>query len=408
MKSRLHMAVIAIAAVLVLAIGIAPTAVAKPAKDYDKSVVFLEITVTGKVTYREPSGEIKESDALKSSSWCTGEFITTHGDILTAGHCIDEDMARSDIESTFNQLYTAPGGGMPMDIVPLVPGAGGAIPPSLLFPPTPNVEIVAIKGIYGQGLDFDITVSQLSTPGGSLSSPAKADLVATMSPDEGDLGLLKLRDASIMTHPLPIAAVSPDDLTEIIVMGYPGVIHQDVTDNAKDPQVQSQRVTKIIGNVSAHQPGECGFPCLEVSASLLHGMSGGPAVNAKTGEIVGVNSRFSGDGAANLYYVVDTPVIRDFLASHGVSGDDETMTEAQLMQPVYADVRNMPVPQSADDVASVRLDSVEGVTVAIGIVSSVMLVLLLTTVGMATFTRRFAEKSSGGRHRLPAKHQPLQ
>lgn len=282
---------------------LAPAAQAKvdPA-DIEQSVVYVEITVSGTVSYKDASGVAKKSNVVSSTVACSGEFVSQYGDILTSGRCLDKDVWQQSIAAEFKKHPTSKYG-------------------AVVLPDSSEKSRIEYfdTDVSVADITHTISVSQPSDDGVNQLPPLKAHVVASLPFNNGDLGLLRLDGTDIVTPALKIAAVSPPDMTPVITMGYPGVVHQDVLENAKDLKTQSQRVTKVLGNISAHQPGVCGFPCLELSATILHGMSGGPTVDASTGQLVGVNSRLSRDNAANLYYVIDTPVIRRFLQDNNVA-----------------------------------------------------------------------------------------
>lgn len=143
---------------------------------------------------------------------------------------------------------------------------------------------------------------------------------------EQDLALLII--PVLPRHPLPpplkIKAAQPQVLNEVLAIGFPSVL--DTTDLIRvlalheqnenlirndsilenlEPNITKGAITKITHTLITHD------------AKIDHGNSGGPLVDAATGEVVGINTAGAGNNVT-FFFAIPPAGIRQFIARNTV------------------------------------------------------------------------------------------
>jgi len=249
--------------------------------DLDKSIVWVAVTWDGTVTVPFTDGTTEDKHA-SVKSFCTGWFVSTTGDIATAGHCVTQDKE------------------LELDLVAAVIKENDY---DIKASKTDwDVEIEAPKVTVGQ----TTSVSGGPFAGGTYLT---AQLVAAQAFEDGDNALLRVADLT-GTPALQIAEGTPETGEGITSIGFPGSVVA-VSD------FQRQSPSHKSGSVSSRQYSSHGVPSTEIDAAVSAGMSGGPTVN-DVGNVIGINS-FGITGESQPFnFVTDAKTLRDFLASNGV------------------------------------------------------------------------------------------
>lgn len=258
----------------------------------EKSIVFLVTQWVGAVQVppsADADGEGFWTKPLKYSVTCTGWYVSTSAQIVTAGHCVDPGQGRLVILDGFLHDQKATKFKDQAYANWRVEGAMGGSP----------VERT-VRAIQPNGVD-----------GATITSPTTVEVVDFKAPDAGDVALLHVPNMTKPTPGLVIAQDTPQVGDPVTSIGFPGDI-QDITD-----QSQIARASFKSGTISSNQVTPSGVVQIEVSTELAPGMSGGPTVN-KDGQVVGVNSRGL-TTAAGFNFITNTPDLRSFALSHNVT-----------------------------------------------------------------------------------------
>lgn len=148
-----------------------------------------------------------------------------------------------------------------------------------------------------------------------------------------DLALLTIEDASLPLLPLAGPARVGQ---EVGVIGFPRAFDFMNGGLGLEPSLSK-------GIVSALRPGDGGVPWLQVDAAVNEGNSGGPAVDWKTGRVVGVATAKLRE-AEGLNLLIASEAVRALLRQEG-------LTESQAVQPTSQRqarrTAQTPVPQRA-------------------------------------------------------------
>src|SRR5579875_869550 len=285
------------ASLLAAAVGLvgAPTASSdnkEALSSLEKSIVFLVTQWVGAVQVppsADADGEGFWTKPLKYSVTCTGWYVSTSAQIVTAGHCVDPGQGRLVILDGFLHDQKATKFKDQAYANWRVEGAMGGSP----------VERT-VRAIQPNGVD-----------GATITSPTTVEVVDFKAPDAGDVALLHVPNMTESTPGLVIAQNAPQVGDPVTSIGFPGDI-QDIAD-----QSQIARASFKSGTISSNQVTPSGVVQIEVSTELAPGMSGGPTVN-KDGQVVGVNSRGL-TTQAGFNFITNTPDLRSFLLSHNVT-----------------------------------------------------------------------------------------
>lgn len=227
----------------------------------------------------------------------------------------------------------------------------------------------------------------------------KRDVVISASYVNGsektDFAILELAQAIYDRAPLKIA--NSDDVVEtqrVYALGFPWT-----TSAVADDQVYtSEDVTITNGIVGKFQKvNEINY--ILHDAGLSYGNSGGPLVNSD-GNVIGVNTMYNGDGAANYYYSISINEIAGVLDALGIvyeKASASTVVVTPTAEPVVTAapvdggndvVATTPVPVTNNAVPTpvpVDSDDSEGVNyvLIIGIIAAVVVLLIVIIIVVA-------------------------
>jgi serine protease Do len=241
-----------------------------------------------------------ESFDVSLDTGCSGFIVNPNGYIVTAGHCVQNDMEGAQGKAVVQVVdHLVQEGRVPYY-------ARDQLIADVLVG---NVEW-QVKGLY-QGSKPDRKVS-VAVGGGKVkfgkltSNGAKpANVIHEPDKDHGDVALLK-----VSRKGLPSVLVSPTDNIEVgeelLSIGYPA---PEDSDNE-----ETFGLTNRTGQINSEITKESGSQTYyETSAALSEGMSGGPATNLAA-QVVGLASFKNED--AN--YIVPASTIREMLNDKNV------------------------------------------------------------------------------------------
>jgi serine protease Do len=245
----------------------------------DAALVYLEIYY--RVYVREPQMGVYLNDGFpfETVAQCTGWGVAANH-VVTASHCIQVDVQA---------------GTVPYDIIvgPATDWAlGVGLYPGLTRAEVQNIGLTTweiegdsansppVREIYAS---YGVVTSGLQGQAGTST----ARLVDNIPIDQGDVALVSIQDpAALASAPIPILEIAPGTPavgSEILSLGYPGVVGAITTGQTQSPSIQDGRISAV----STARLG--GYQVFEVSSTIDSGMSGGPTVNF-AGQVVGVNS----------------------------------------------------------------------------------------------------------------------
>ncbi len=231
----------------------------------------------------------------------------------------------------------------------------------------------------------------------------KRDVVISASYVNGsektDFAILELAQPIYDRSPLKIADSNAVVETQrVYALGFPWT----TTAVADDQVYTSEDVTITNGIVGKFQEvNEIKY--ILHDAGLSYGNSGGPLVNSN-GSVIGVNTMYSGDGAANYYYSVAISEITSVLDALGIIYEKEdastpvveTPTEAPVVDPNGGGENNngnnstlppvvTPAPAPVDGGSS---SSNMGLIIGIIVGAVVLLVLIIVIIVVASSSKK--------------------
>jgi len=260
--------------------------------EVEASVVLIGTTWSGYIyvpDYASADGVGYWTDQLSASSFCTGWFASTEGDIVTAGHCVDPDEGRIAILTSYLGSQDA------MDSL------------------SDAIVNWTVEGDNdGDDVKRVVQVVQPSDVEGAIitNNPITAQIVDFRGFEEGDLALLRVAGIK-STPPLTVATTHPTNGDALTAVGFPGSVAEVMDGTRVHASFKS-------GTASSRQfSAEGGVPTTEINADISPGMSGGPTVNAK-GEVLGVNSFTLTNEQRNFNFITDTDDLETFLKTNDI------------------------------------------------------------------------------------------
>jgi S1-C subfamily serine protease len=261
------------------------------------SVVYIDVHAEGYVQYPTASGGLKWSDLTKIDGSCTGFVVSADGNVITAGHCADTEMAKHSIRIQFladevsnGDLTDTEAQGLLNDVDNWkVEGKANGAP------------IVQTWTVY----------LPAATSGIETARSFQATLIEDRPLDKGDVALLKTTATN-----LPVLLMSPTDPVNgdpVTAVGYPAD-----ADKIVDPSLNPTFKTGTVSGIQTQH----GAPFVQHSAPILSGMSGGPLANA-TGDGIGATSSTpvdqTGSRESGFTFAAAGSTIKDIMHSHGVN-----------------------------------------------------------------------------------------
>ena len=285
----------ALVAALALMMGFASAplpASASSNTEVESSIVLIGTTWSGFIfvpDYASADGVGYWTDQLTASSFCTGWFASTKGDIVTAGHCVDPDEGRIAILTNYLSSQDA------MDSL------------------SDAIVNWTVEGDNdGDDAKRVVQVVQPSDVEGAIitSDPITAQIVDFRGFEDGDLALLRVAGIK-STPPLTVAPTNPVVGDALTAVGFPGSVAEVMDGTRVHASFKS-------GTASSRQySAEGGVPTTEINADISPGMSGGPTVNSK-GEVLGVNSFTLTNEQRNFNFITDTDDLETFLKKNDI------------------------------------------------------------------------------------------
>lgn len=277
----------------------------------DASLVYLEIYF--RVYVRDPQLGVYLNDGFpfETVAQCTGWGVdATH--LITASHCVQVDV----------QAGTVP---YDMIVGPATDWAlGVGLYPGLTRADIQNVGLTTwtvegdaansppVREIYAS---YGVVTSGLQGQAGTST----ARLVDNIPIDQGDVALISVQDpAALASAPIPILEIAPGTPavgSDILSLGYPGVVGTVTTGQTQSSSIQDGRISAVTTTSFG------GYQVFEVTSTIDSGMSGGPTVNF-AGQAVGVNS-FGVIGDLDSFKFVSPAdrFVGELLARNGVSNE---------------------------------------------------------------------------------------
>jgi S1-C subfamily serine protease len=258
----------------------------------EDSVVFLMTTVTGYVLY--PGGENGEyvwSDEVTAVGSCTGWMAGEGGEIMTAGHCVDQDEGRSALISTFLSDYD--------------------VTEEERVDAEINWTVEGLKD--GSEIEVQVMTKQPNIDGATISDWIPVQVVDVLPFEKGDLALLRANGLRPDSQPpvMNVADEDPQTGDSVTSIGFPAAV-ADVSNT-----MSIQNPSFKTGTISSKQISPRGVAGYEINADISAGMSGGPTVN-EAGKVVGVNSYTIRGESQAFNFITDTADLRRFLEKNGV------------------------------------------------------------------------------------------
>ena len=255
------------------------------ASDIEKSIVLVGITWEGNVLWPED----QTWNPATVTYLCTGWFVSSEGDIVTAGHCVaEDDQLLIDLVDDFIENGFVEGTTWTDEEITYA---------------EQNWEV-------DTGTRTVEVVQPSHVEGAVITDPQVVDVRPGFQPiEDGDHALLKLNGYED-TPALKVADVPAKVGDDVTTVGFSDDVSSMV-------DVDSDGVTSTKGSVSSVDHRVDGTPFTGVDVSMDNKMSGGPTFNGNN-EVLGVNSFGSDDGSADLNYISDNGYLQDFLAANGV------------------------------------------------------------------------------------------
>ena len=281
------------------------------------ATVFIYTELDSVVRYPTTSGGTYDLQTAVGAV-ASGFFVNSEGYIVTAGHvvwCMTHSNYREDLVTKGEIL------------------AGAAIDYMVLHEPDADqariqymIEWFKENGEIRDSIRL-VYVILGSFQAGEIAGKGKlAKVIGNPSPFiERDLAILKVD----MSNTPSLVVGDSDSLRvgeEVYVIGYPGVVSFSSMLSAST--MLSPSLTR--GIFSGRKETVYNTPTLQTDASITHGNSGGPALNAK-GEVIGVASMGSlgeaGQLVAGFNFLVPSNLVMNYLNENGVQNKGGTVDE---------------------------------------------------------------------------------
>lgn len=239
----------------------------------------------------------------------SGAFISSHGDILTAGHVIDppqgafdafvlQDLApqiASDLQTKCHIAAT------PDAVVAFYTNNSGGFSVTYDSPLSKVWLDTSYVGTYSEAKVHDVTSYPLT-------------VTAKSTYQKNDVAIIHVNLNNTLSVPIGNSDdVAPTDT--LTILGYPGNGDINHFNSPKPTDFLTESINQVF--VSAIKTNDNGGTIIQVGGNVEHGDSGGPALNAQ-GQIVGVVSFGGQDIPAGTSFFQATSSVAPLLAQAGV------------------------------------------------------------------------------------------
>lgn len=231
---------------------------------------------------------------------CSGFVASSAGDVVTAGHCVDDDSFDGGKRAILS-TYVA---GLGADL-----GASPAEMEQGMASLRANVNIEGLDAGSPPEREVRVTVPALSR------RAYPASVVDVQSFKDGDVAVLSV--TGLEAPALPVAEATPESGISVVAAGFSGAV-AEIVDSDSSP-------TFNAGTISGTETIN-GTPYTALSSRTSPGMSGGPVLNME-GEVVGtVSWAPASETDRSSDFMAAAASIQAILAGSGV---DNTLGEAE-------------------------------------------------------------------------------
>jgi serine protease Do len=333
-------------------------------------------------------------------SQCSGFVADPDGYVVTAGHCLDPELAAdSAIQLRAKQLYE--------ENRSTFEDKGISLAQLIAY----GKKHWQVEG-RGDGSTLTPQAEVIVPSGDNSEEPVTYQAEIVDVDATNDVGLLQI-DATGLPA---LSLANEDDIgigESIFAVGFPG-LRDSVTDPSLRPTFKSG---SISDTGATRDQGD--VPIYETSAPMSQGMSGGPTVNAE-GEVIGVNS-FGTNLNNDFNWIAPSHLVEDMLEANDVDGalgqtdvlyrqaltafySDDFRTAAAKLQAVLDEVPDHPialalVEEARENAQSQPLPDEPGPALPLaplGIALAILATLGVSFLMGRTFARRLGHHSSPG------------
>jgi hypothetical protein len=288
---------------------------------------------------------------------CSGFVASATGDVVTAGHCVDDETYDGGKNVILSAFVTEIGQSTGASQAQMAEGMANL---------RANADVEGLDAGSPPDREVRITVPALSRRG------FPASVVDVQPFRDGDVALLSV--TGLEAPVLPVAETTPDSGVSVVAAGFAGGV-AEIVDSESPP-------TFNPGTISGTETVN-GTPFTSISARTSPGMSGGPVLNMD-GEVVGtvswsqtseadrssdfigaaasINSILAGNGVDNTLGAADLAYREGLSAFYESRYHDAVVKfdEAQALQPGWrfiSEVRQDAVTNYPNDVAPPEVES---------------------------------------------------
>jgi serine protease Do len=261
----------------------------------------------------------------------SGAFVTSNGYIVTAGHVVFSFTHPNIAQDLYTKYFL-----INASFAVLLQALENA---GYTFTLPEQMQLLTYIQQYAELQDslrqVYAVLGEVKTTLTDIQSKGWVARVVSVSPYiERDLALLKVEGLS--NCPVLVVGDSDNVVTgnDVYMLGFPGV----VTFHAELGPETTLAPSMTRGIISAKRFTNVQTPCFQTDAMITHGNSGGPGLN-NNAEIIGICSRGSisesGQEVAGFDFLIQSNVLRTFLAESGVNNTKGPVDEAFMRGLTY-------------------------------------------------------------------------